>query len=360
MPTSLRSTQKRNHNPPPTTTPAAAPAASPPAASIKRRRRVVTKGNNANASHNGVGEEEEDLEDILGFKEAEIIEIRASLLKWYDENRRDLPWRRGKEEIIEEEEVEVEKRAYGVWVSEVMLQQTGVATVVDYYRRWMTKWPSIHHLSLASLEGAKRITEGGGRFPRSVMELKKVPGIGNYTAGAIASIAFNKAVAVVDGNVLRVLARLKAISANPKDLLTVKKFWKLAEQIVDPDRPGDFNQALMELGATICTPTSPSCSSCRVSGQCHALATARDSSSLMVTDYPQKVVKTKQRNEFSAVCVLEITKSLDFSEKCNSKSLYIIVKRPDEGLLAGLWEFPSVLLKHDSDATARRKLLINF
>ncbi|GAB2226366.1 hypothetical protein Droror1_Dr00022170 [Drosera rotundifolia] len=380
MPTSLRSTQKRNHNPPPTTTPAAAPAASTPAASIKRRRRVVTKGNNAYASHNAVGAEEEDIEDILGFKEAEIIEIRASLLKWYDENRRDLPWRRGKEEIKEEEEVEVERRAYGVWVSEVMLQQTRVATVVDYYRRWMTKWPSIHHLSLASLEevnemwaglgyyrrarylleGAKKITEGGGRFPRSVMELKKVPGIGNYTAGAIASIAFNKAVPVVDGNVVRVLARLKAISANPKDLLTVKKFWKLAEQLVDPDRPGDFNQALMELGATICTPTSPSCSSCPVSGQCHALAMSRDSSSLMVTDYPQKVVKTRQRNEFSAVCVLEITESLDFSEECNSKSLYIIVKRPDEGLLAGLWEFPSVLLKHDSDATARRKAIDQF
>ncbi|GAB2282369.1 hypothetical protein Dimus_016915 [Dionaea muscipula] len=381
---------------PPSSSPPPLPLLSPmrnPNPSAKRRKQSTgtTVDPPVAGRDSGKARGEVDIEDLVVFKREEIGEIRASLLEWYDQNRRDLPWRRlgsdGKEQGRgelkgdEDEDEDEERRAYGVWVSEVMLQQTRVATVIDYYNRWMKKWPSLQQLSLASLEevneiwaglgyyrrarylleGAKKIAEGGGRFPRSVSDLRKVPGIGNYTAGAIASIAFNEAVPVVDGNVVRVLARLKAISANPKDSSTVKKFWKLAEQLVDPCRPGDFNQALMELGATICTPTSPSCSSCPVSGQCYALSMSKTNSSLMVTNYPQAVAKAKQRREFTAVCVVEILESLDISEGSRSNSLYLIVKRPEEGLLAGLWEFPSVLLEHDySDAVARRKTIDSF
>ncbi|OMO89515.1 hypothetical protein COLO4_19720 [Corchorus olitorius] len=318
------------------------------------------------------------MEDL--FSQGDVRKIRASLLEWYDENQRDLPWRRrtklGDGKNVKEEE---EKRAYGVWVSEVMLQQTRVQTVIDYYNRWMQKWPTLQHLAQASLEevnemwaglgyyrrarflleGAKMIVAGESGFPNTVSTLRKVPGIGDYTAGAIASIVFKEVVPVVDGNVVRVLARLKAISANPKDKMTVKNFWKLAAQLVDPSRPGDFNQSLMELGATLCTPFNPSCSSCPISSQCRAFYNSKSDESVMVTDYPTKVVKTKQRQDFSAVSVVEIsgTGSQDISQETESDSRFLLVKRPDEGLLAGLWEFPSITLDEEADIALRRKLI---
>lgn len=199
------------------------------------------------------------------------------------------------------------------------------------------------------------IVAGGDGFPKIVSSLLKVPGIGDYTAGAIASIAFKEVVPVVDGNVIRVLARLKAISANPKDKVTVKKFWKLAAQLVDPHHPGDFNQSLMELGATLCTPVNPSCSSCPVSGQCRALTISKLDKLVLITDYPAKSIKLKQRHEFSAVCAVEITGRQDLIEGDQSSSVFLLVKRPDEGLLAGLWEFPSVMLGKEADLTRRRK-----
>lgn len=328
-----------------------------------------------------------DIEDF-SFTGEEVSGARASLLEWYDRNRRDLPWRASggvgnagnAQEDGDGDGEEEDRRAYGVWVSEVMLQQTRVQTVIDYYNRWMLKWPTLHHLASASLEevnemwaglgyyrrarflleGAKMIVTGGEGFPRTVEALRKIPGIGDYTAGAIASIAFNEVVPVVDGNVVRVLARLKAVSANPKDSATVKKFWKLAAQLVDPDRPGDFNQSLMELGATLCTPSNPSCSSCPISIQCQALAISRKDESVTVTDYPSKGIKTKQREEFSAVCVVEILRGDDSFASNSSESGYLLVKRPDEGLLAGLWEFPSVMLKDEADSDTRRKAIDHF
>ncbi|KAH6766117.1 HhH-GPD base excision DNA repair family protein [Perilla frutescens var. hirtella] len=315
-----------------------------------------------------------DIEDIT-FTSKEIQEIRASLLQWYDKNRRDLPWRRinngGDEVGIEERE----RRAYAVWVSEVMLQQTRVQTVIDYFNRWMKKWPTIHHLAQATieevnemwaglgyyrrarflLEGAKMIVEGGDEFPKTASSLRMVKGIGNYTAGAIASIAFEEAVPVVDGNVVRVMTRLKAITANPKNSTTVKNIWKLAGQLVDPLRPGDFNQAVMELGATMCSPSAPSCSQCPISRQCQALSLSMNDESVKVSDYPMKVAKAKQRHDFSAVSVVEIVE-----EGSQSDNRYLLVKRPDEGLLAGLWEFPSVLLEGEADLTSRRKAINSF
>ncbi|KAJ4730302.1 A/G-specific adenine DNA glycosylase [Melia azedarach] len=312
--------------------------------------------------------EMEDIEDLFGEKEVE--KIRESLLMWYDKNQRELPWR----ERSDCDEEEGAKRAYGVWVSEVMLQQTRVQTVIDYYNRWMKKWPTIYHLAKASLEevnemwaglgyyrrarflleGAKMIVGGADGFPNTVSTLRKVPGIGNYTAGAIASIAFKEVVPVVDGNVIRVLARLKAISANPKDSLTIKNFWKLAAQLVDTSRPGDFNQSLMELGATVCTPLNPSCTSCPVSDQCRAFSMSKNDNSILVTDYPIKVLKARQRHDISATCVVEILGGKEVSDGNHTDSVFLLVKRPDEGLLAGLWEFPSIMLE-EVDLSTRRE-----
>ncbi|GAA0141492.1 DNA glycosylase [Lithospermum erythrorhizon] len=311
-----------------------------------------------------------DIED-LDFGKEQIVEIRECLLEWYDRNQRDLPWRRISIE-------DLEKRAYAVWVSEVMLQQTRVQTVVDYFNRWMDKWPTIYHLSTASielvnqiwaglgyyrrarflLEGAKMIVEEGGEFPKTVPALRKVKGIGDYTAGAIASIAFNEVVPVVDGNVVRVIARLKAISANPKDKVTVNTFWKLAGELVDSCRPGDFNQALMELGATICTPLSPKCSSCPISSQCQAFSLTQHKESASVTDYPSKVIKPKQRHEWCAVTVVETQIAQELGLESSSK--FLLVKRPNKGLLAGLWEFPSVILETETDLTVRREAVDKF
>ncbi|KAL6565053.1 hypothetical protein OROMI_016503 [Orobanche minor] len=355
-----------------------------------------------------------DMEDI-SFVGKEIQKIRVSLLKWYDENQRDLPWRRISNASNDVGIEERDRRAYAVWVSEVMLQQTRVQTVVDYFNRWMAKWPTINHLAQASIEevnemwaglgyyrrarfllevkngtylqqsdsqSAQMIVEDGGKFPKTASSLQSVKGIGNYTAGAIASIAFEEAVPVVDGNVVRVITRLKSISANPKNSTTVKNIWeppppseskmfsergnssqifrdirggRLATQLVDPSRPGDFNQAVMELGATVCSPSAPSCSTCPISDQCQALYLSMKHESVLVTDYPMKVAKAKQRHDFSAVSVVEIVE-----EGSQSDSTYLLVKRPDEGLLAGLWEFPSVLLEGEADLASRRKAVDGF
>lgn len=134
---------------------------------------------------------------------------------------------------------------------------------------------------------------------------------------------------------------------------------KLAAQLVDPVRPGDFNQALMELGATVCTPLNPSCSSCPASEFCHALSNAKHDSTVAVTDYPVKGVKVKQRCDFSAVCVVELV-GAETLDKNQSSSKFILVKRPEEGLLAGLWEFPSVLLDGEAVPLARREAMDPF
>lgn len=338
----------------------------------KRPRRVVRR----KPKTTEVGKSD-DIEDF-NFIEDETVEIRASLLKWYDENQRDLPWRRisskGEDGEDNENAEESEKRAYAVWVSEVMLQQTRVQTVIDYFNKWMDKWPTLHHLARASLEevnemwaglgyyrrarflleGAKMVVEEGGGFPKAVPALRKVKGIGEYTAGAIASIAFKEVVPVVDGNVVRVIARLKAVSTNPKDAVAVKNTWRLAGQLVDLCRPGDFNQALMELGATVCTPSSPRCNECPISTKCSALLLSRCHDSVQVTDYPMKIVKAKQRSDFAAVTVVEVLEGPHRKDEAQSNSKFILVKRADKGLLAGLWEFPSVLLDGEADLVTRR------
>ncbi|GAU24721.1 hypothetical protein TSUD_355500 [Trifolium subterraneum] len=165
-----------------------------------------------------------------------------------------------------------------------------------------------------SFRGGKKIVAEGGSIPKTASMLRKIPGIGDYTSGAIASIAFKEAVPVVDGNV---------------NLLR-----EIAAQLVDPLRPGHFNQALMELGATVCTPLNPSCSSCPATEFCHALSTAKHDSTVAVTDYPVKAVKVKQRSDFCAVCVVELLGRGTSLDENHSSSKFVLVKRPDGGLLA--------------------------
>nr|XP_025711591.1 adenine DNA glycosylase isoform X3 [Callorhinus ursinus] len=318
---------------------------------------------------------------------ADIIVFRENLLSWYDREKRDLPWRRRAEG-----EVDLDRRAYAVWVSEVMLQQTQVATVIDYYTRWMQKWPTLQDLASASLEevnqlwaglgyysrgrrlqeGARKVVEElGGHMPRTAETLQQLlPGVGRYTAGAIASIAFGQATGVVDGNVVRVLCRVRAIGADPSSTLVSQLLWSLAQQLVDPVRPGDLNQAAMELGATVCTPQHPRCSQCPVQSLCRAHQRvecerllglrsppgspdveecAPDTGPCQlcapptepwdptrgVTNFPRKAGRRPPREEYSATCVLEQPGALGGPR-------ILLVQRPSSGLLAGLWQFPAV------------------
>uniref|UniRef100_A0A8D0ELF2 Adenine DNA glycosylase n=1 Tax=Strix occidentalis caurina TaxID=311401 RepID=A0A8D0ELF2_STROC len=302
---------------------------------------------------------------------AEIEALRGNLLAWYDRCKRDLPWR---------------TLVRGVWVSEIMLQQTQVATVIDYYNRWMQKWPTLQALAQASLEevnelwaglgyysrgkrlqeaARKVVSELAGQMPRTAEDLQKLlPGVGRYTAGAIASISYGQATGVVDGNVIRVLCRLRCIGADSSSPPVIDRLWDMANTLVDRSRPGDFNQALMELGATVCVPKAPLCGECPVKQHCRARrrvsgegavpdvedcgkcvggcplcppATEPWDSSLGVTNFPRKAAKKQPRVVKTATCVLE-------RRGCHGAPEYLIVQRPNSGLLAGLWEFPSLLL----------------
>jgi A/G-specific adenine glycosylase len=274
-------------------------------------------------------------------------EIRKRLLEAYDDGKRDLPWRGDSD-------------PYRVWVSEIMLQQTRVETVIPYYKAWMERFPDVGALAAAEEHEVLRSWQGlgyysrarnlhtaarvvrerlGGEVPGTAYELRSLPGVGEYTAGAVASIAFGEVVPAVDGNVRRVLSRLFDLPAPSSRDLKV-----LAGGLVDPRRPGDFNQALMELGALICTPRSPACTSCPLSGTC--LARARGTVALRP---PRKVRSpVPEREEVVVVAV-----SGDGED-----ARFLLRRRPDSGLLAGLWEFPGRALTtgSDPDAMAREML----
>ncbi|XP_076857400.1 uncharacterized protein LOC143511708 [Brachyhypopomus gauderio] len=342
--------------------------------------------------------------------DAEASRFRSRLLCWYDDNKRDLPWRA---KAITEKDVNV--RTYAVWVSEVMLQQTQVATVTDYYNRWMKRWPTVQDLADASVEdvnkmwaglgyysrgrrlhqGAQKVvSELGGEMPRTTLELlKQLPGVGRYTAGAVGSIALGLVTGAVDGNVVRVLCRLRVIGADCTSSLVTDTLWGMADALVDRRRPGDFNQALMELGALVCMPKSPLCPRCPVQMHCHAygkvnfkqeleagglvgkpdwhpgscmadiedcaaasssrceLCLSEDwASDLGVQNYPRRPVKKAPRVQRTLVCVLE-------RQETKVETLYLLTKRPNTGLLAGMWELPSVLLEEGIPEEKHRTLL---
>lgn len=250
-----------------------------------------------------------------------------ALLAHFDAHQRDMPWRDTSE-------------PYAIWVSEVMLQQTRVDTVRPYYERWLERFPTIQALADADLDDVLREWQGlgyysrarnlhraarlvrerhGGALPGDVGSLRALPGVGDYTAGAVASIAFGIAAPAVDGNVRRVLSRLHDLE-DP----TATELRAIAAGMVPPDRPGDFNQALMELGATICTPRSPDCPACPLREWCRARA--RGTQAQRPRSRPGKPLP--EESVSSLVLVRDGEEVL-------------LVRRPDQGLLACLWEFPA-------------------
>src|SRR6266404_3812291 len=206
--------------------------------------------------------------------------FHRDLLRWYRRQHRQLPWRATRD-------------PYRIWVSEVMLQQTRVDTVLPYYARWLRAFPTIRALAQARADRVLKLWEGlgyysrarnlhraaqtvvreyGGKLPRTAEGLRQLPGIGRYTAGAIASIAFDERTPLVDGNVARVFARIFAIRANVKSPRTLDCLWNLAENLLPDTNAGEFNQALMELGALVCTPVNPRCAACPMRRVCLAKA----------------------------------------------------------------------------------------
>lgn len=265
-----------------------------------------------------------------------------------------------------------------------MSQQTQVSRAAEYFRKWVAKWPTVTDLAVATLEevnemwaglgyyrrakflheGAKKIVQPpfNGSFPHTSEELSKaIPGVGPYTAAAIASIACGEKVAVVDGNVIRVMARLRAVSGDPRSGAGTKLFNKLANEAIDPERPGDFNQAVMELGATVCVPnTQPSCTTCPVSAWCVARKAEMCSGGFKVTEYPTKVQKASKREETVAVSIVEAISS-GISGTVRKESMYLLVQRPkDNGLLAGLWEFPLRQVGEDDGKTKRQLVMDDY
>ncbi len=259
--------------------------------------------------------------------------ISSRLLDWYDKNKRTLPWR----DLLGRD-------AYTVWVSEIMLQQTRVETVVPYFEKWMRLFPTVQALATASEQdvlnaweglgyytrarnlhkAAKTVTDDlGGILPRTVRGLLKLPGIGRYTAGAIASIAFGEDESALDGNIMRVYARLFDLVEPVDSSKGEKRLWAYAEENLPKGRAGDFNQALMDLGATICIPKKPRCPICPLMDLCKAQQNG--SQELRPVKKPRKV--TPQYVHAAGIVV--------------KRGRVLLAQRPSKGLLGGLWEFPN-------------------
>lgn len=256
--------------------------------------------------------------------------FQNDLLKWFDQNKRPLPWRK-------------HYRPYEVWVSEIMLQQTQVDTALPYFKRWMKTFPTIESLAEATEEKVLKLWQGlgyysrarnlhasakliqkdhKGHFPTNYEEILKLKGIGRYTAGAIASIAFNQEKPIVDGNVFRVLSRLYAIQDNIDIPKNREKFWQLAEELIPKGEARYFNQAMMELGALICTTRNPKCSLCPIQKFCKAFQN-QNQEGFPVRSERRKTVKVQA----GAVLIVRDEK-------------YYVHRRPVGEIMGGLWEFP--------------------
>jgi A/G-specific adenine glycosylase len=260
--------------------------------------------------------------------------MRRRLLAWWDAGHRQLPWRFPQHAAD----------PYRVWIAEVMLQQTRVEAAIPYYRRFVARWPTLDALAKAGddevlaawsglgyyarcrnlLAAARQARARHGGLPASLEALRSLPGFGPYTAGAVASIAFAIPAAAVDGNVSRVLSRLLLVGGDPDSPKVKRGLEALAEVLVDRRRPGDFNQALMELGATTCLPRRPDCASCPLSGSCQAFRAGRQAG------IPRSRERSSPRRVLLAVLRVE------------REGRLLLSRAPDGGLLGGMWGLPGV------------------
>ena len=268
--------------------------------------------------------------------------IVGQLVAWFELVARDLPWRRRRD-------------PYAVWLSEIMLQQTRVETVVPYFERFLRRFPDVEALAGAEIDEVLKLWSGlgyyrrarvlyatarevttryGGAFPGEAAALRELPGIGAYTAGAIASLAFDKREPLVDGNVARVFARLFGIDADIRSSASVKLLWEIAWRLVPEERPGRFNEALMELGATVCTPRDPRCGACPLEALCAARASGR------VLELP--VIEAKKK-----VPVVKMVAAV-----LRSGPRVLLARRKEGGLFGGLWEPPMVEASTIAEARA--------
>ena len=266
--------------------------------------------------------------------------LASKLLDWYHANKRTLPWRG-------------HPSAYAVWVSEIMLQQTRVEAVIPYFERWMRLFPTVQVLASASEQAVLNAWEGlgyysrarnlhkaakivveeyHGEIPRDLDELRKLPGIGRYTLGAIASIAFGMDVSALDGNIKRVYARIFDVDLPVDSSAGENLLWKLADRHLPKGHAGDYNQALMDLGATICVPKNPRCLVCPVMRLCKARQNGTQN------ERPVKMPKKDVPHHVNAAAVIM------------QRGRVLLAQRPSQGLLGGMWEFPNGRVKNDPAA----------
>ncbi|EOH99972.1 A/G-specific adenine glycosylase [Enterococcus haemoperoxidus ATCC BAA-382] len=265
------------------------------------------------------------------WSDDKLQSFQEEFITWYEKEKRNLPWR-------------VNLDPYRIWISEIMLQQTRVDTVIDYYYRFMEWFPTIKDLAeapderlLKAWEGlgyysrarnlkvaAQQImTEFNGQMPETIEEIRQLKGIGPYTAGAIGSIAFQIPEPAIDGNVMRVVSRLFEISDDIAKPSSRKVFEEAMYKIIDQNRPGDFNQAMMDLGSAICTPTSPKCEECPIQSYCLSYQNNT------MTNFPVKSKKLKPKDVYYVGGIIE-----------NKEQEFLLSQRSAKGLLANMWLFP--------------------
>ncbi|MBC2049222.1 A/G-specific adenine glycosylase [Listeria booriae] len=277
----------------------------------------------------------------MNWNDEKVIAFRKSLIDWYETNKRILPWRENTE-------------AYRIWVSEIMLQQTKVDTVMPYFDRFMEWFPTMKDFADAPEERILKAWEGLGYYsrvrnlqaamktvvyemngivPNDLEGILALKGVGPYTAGAVLSIAYEKAEPAVDGNVMRVISRVLEIDEDIMKQKTRKTFEKALYTLIDPDKPGEFNQGLMEIGALVCTPKKPMCLICPLQSFCEAHQKGEEEK------YPVKIKKTKVKKVFLSSVIVK-----------QGEEQFIIEQRPDTGLLANLWQFPTVTKTDNQEA----------
>jgi A/G-specific adenine glycosylase len=272
--------------------------------------------------------------------------IQTKLLQWFKKNGRDLPWRKTRD-------------PYAIWVSEIMLQQTQVTTVIPYYQKFLKSFPTLHHLAKADLSKVLKVWEGMGyysrarnlhrasqivlnhfheKIPDTLKDLLGLPGIGRSTAGAILSFAFHKEAPILDGNAKRVFSRLFAVSGSQGERKTEQLLWKISESLIPKGFSNPFNQALMDLGSMICTPKDPQCPKCPLRDLCKGYLSGKPES------YPSRTIKKRIPHIAAVSAVIEKDKKV------------LLNQRPPKGLLGGLWEFPNWRIEEKKRSRFRLRL----